>query len=107
MKKHPKFTRQEYHRYKKLKNVWRRPKGHHSKLREHRRYRPSSPRIGYGNKKEARGRHPCGMMERLISNIGDLDLIKSEVGRIAGAVGGKKRIVIRARAKELGIKLLN
>lgn len=34
-RKRPAFRRQEWFRYKKFDEVWRKPRGMHSKLREH------------------------------------------------------------------------
>lgn len=107
-KKHT-FRRQEWFRYKRLKNNWRRPRGRHSKMRKNLKYRPPKVRIGYRNPKEIRGLHPSGFEDILIYNITDLDTIdpKKQAARIAHTVGGKKREAIEQKADEKGIRILN
>src|SRR3990172_4276123 len=56
----PHFTRQESHRYKRLGDTWRRPRGMHSKLRRHWSYHPNVVSIGFRGPKAARGLHPSG-----------------------------------------------
>ena len=46
-KKRPKFKRQEWYTYKRLGDSWRRPRGLHSKMRKHLKYRPNVVSIGY------------------------------------------------------------
>ena len=54
----PTFLRNDWHKKIKLgkglkkKQKWRAAKGRHNKIRLHRKGHPSSPRIGWGNKKE-------------------------------------------------------
>ncbi|MDY6985068.1 MAG: 50S ribosomal protein L32e [Candidatus Thermoplasmatota archaeon] len=103
------FKRQEWFRYKRLGTSWRRPKGHHSKMREHKGYRQDVVSIGYRKKRAERGLHPCGLREVLVSNPKELEDIdpRMEVARIKGSVGNRKRVEIVNIAKEKGIKVLN
>lgn len=103
------FKRQEWFRYKRLGTSWRRPKGHHSKMREHKGYRQDVVSIGYRKKRAERGLHPCGLREVLVSNPKELEDIdpRMEVARIKGSVGNRKRLEIVNVAKEKGIKVLN
>jgi large subunit ribosomal protein L32e len=103
------FKRQEWFRYKRLGTSWRRPRGHHSKMREHKRYRQDVVSIGYRKKRAERYMHPCGLKEVLVSNPGELEDIdpRMEVARIRGSVGKRKRADIVRIAKEKGIRLLN
>jgi len=107
--KKPTFHRQEWFRYKRLGEKWRRPKGLHSKMRRKKKYRPPVVSIGYGSPKEARGLHPSGFREVPVFNLQDLENIDNdmEAARIGRTVGMRKRIQILAKAKELNIRVLN
>ena len=53
----PEFLREEWFRYKRIPNNWRRPDGLHSKMRVNKKYRPSKVRVGFRGPKETRGLH--------------------------------------------------
>ena len=58
-KKHPKFRRQEWFRYRRLsKTGYRKPRGDDSSMRKNRKYRSPMARVGYGKVAAARGLHP-------------------------------------------------
>jgi len=103
------FHRQEWFRYKRLGDAWRRPRGIHSKQRRHYKWRPPVVSIGYRTPKAARGLHPSGFKEMLVHNVAELDFInpKLEAARIAHGVGMRKRKDIVKKADELGIRILN
>ena len=105
----PAFKRQEWFRYSKLGESWRRPKGIHSKMKRNLKRRPPVVDIGFRGPAEVRGLHPSGFEEVLVYNVEGLEGIdpKSQAVRIGGTVGTKKRIVIQDRADELGIRVLN
>ncbi len=107
--KEPTFRRQEWFRYKRLGECWRRPKGLHSKMRKGLKYRPPRVKIGYRGPKLARNLHPSGFEEVMVYRVEDLEKINPErqAARIGGTVGTRKRIEIIRRADELGIKVLN
>ena len=105
----PAFKRQEWFRYSKLGESWRRPKGIHSKMKRNLKRRPPVVDIGFRGPAEVRGLHPSGFEEVMVYNVDGLEGIdpKSQAIRIGGTVGTKKRIVIQERADELGIRVLN
>lgn len=105
----PAFKRQEWFRYQKLGDAWRRPRGIHSKMRRGMKRRPPMVEIGYGGPALVRGLHPSGFEEVLVYNVEGLENIdpKTQAARIGGTVGVKKRIAIENRAKELGVRVLN
>lgn len=107
--KRVKFYRQEWFRFSRLGQKWRRPRGIHSKMRRHYKYRPNVVSIGYRGPRDVRGYHPSGFKEVLIWNAEDLDRINpaTEAVRIGGSVGAKKRTAIQAKADTLGIRVLN
>jgi large subunit ribosomal protein L32e len=105
----PAFKRQEWFRYPKLGEKWRKPKGIHSKMKRKLDRRPPVVLIGYRGPAVSRGLHPSGFEEVLVSNVSELDGIdpKKQAVRIGGTVGTRKRIMIEDRAEELGIRVLN
>jgi large subunit ribosomal protein L32e len=107
--KRPKFRRQEWFRYKRLGDSWRKAKGMHSKTRRHYRYRPNVPSVGFRGPKATRNRHSSGFEEVIIHNPKGLDDIdpKRQAARIAHTVGTRKRVEIERKAKELEIRILN
>jgi len=107
-RKKPKFLRQEWFRNPSLGLKWRRPKGRHSKLRQHIRGKGFIPSTGYGSAKTIKGMHPCGLMEVIVSNVEDIKRIKQgECARIGSTVGMKKRKEMAKAAEELKVKVLN
>ncbi|MEM1513837.1 MAG: 50S ribosomal protein L32e [Candidatus Thermoplasmatota archaeon] len=108
-KNKPRFIRQQLWQVKRLRDVWRRPRGVHSKQKKHYHYRPPLPRIGYSSPKKVKGLHPSGFKERLVYSLKDMEGIdaEKEAIRIAHTVGRKKRQEIIAKADELGIRVLN
>jgi large subunit ribosomal protein L32e len=105
----PAFKRQEWFRYCKLGETWRKPTGIHSMMKRRLKRRPPMVDIGYRGPVSVRGLHPSGLEEVLIHNTDELEGIdpKVQAVRIGGTVGTKKRIAIEDRAAELGIRVLN
>src|SRR2546427_64511 len=64
----PRFRRQEWFRYRKFGDEWRKPQGGQSKLRRHFGYRWNLPSIGYRGPRAVRGLHPSGFQEGLVHN---------------------------------------
>ncbi len=105
----PAFKRQEWFRYSKLGENWRKPKGIHSKMKRGLKRRPPMVEVGYRGPAEVRGLHPSGFEEVLVYNVEGLENIdpKKQAVRVGGTVGTKKRMAIEDRADELGIRVLN
>lgn len=104
-----KFKRQEWFRFKRLGEKWRKPRGKDSKLRLRRKSKPAIPSTGFRTSKNLRGLHPLGLREVLIYNPKGLnDLVpQKHVVRIGARVGKRQREKILARAEELKIKVVN
>lgn len=105
----PEFLREEWFRYGKISKTWRKPDGLTSKMRMHKKYRPSVVRVGFRGPKNARGLHPSGFEEVFVFNVNDLSRIdpSKQAARIGGSVGTKKRLDIQKKAEELDIRILN
>lgn len=105
----PAFKRQEWHRYSKLGEGWRRPKGIHSKMKRGLKRRGPVVDIGFRGPAKVRGYHPSGFREVLVHNVDGLESVdpKVEAVRIGGTVGTRKRLEIQDRADDLGIRILN
>ena len=108
-RRRPAFRRQEWFRYKRLGDHWRRPKGLHSKMRRHYRYRPNVVSIGYRGPAAVRGLHPSGFREVRVFRVAELDVVDpgTEAVRIASGVGTRRRTEIQAAADDKGIRVLN
>lgn len=108
-RKKPDFLRQNWFKFPKLGEKWRRPKGRHSKLRKHEKERGALPSPGYRSPKAVRGLHPSGLKEVRVFNVNDLENLdpKKHAIRIAAQVGKKKRMEIIKEAEKLGIRVLN
>ena len=103
------FKRQEWFRYKKLGESWRKPRGKHSKLREQLSWRPPIVEAGFRSPGAVRGLHPSGFAEVLVYNQNDvakLDPLR-QAARIGSSVGAKKRELIIEKAAELNVRVLN
>ena len=107
-----KFLRRNSDRHSKLgrkrkkKQIWRKPKGRHNKMRDKKRGYPAVVKIGYRKSNKERKRLE-GMEPILIMNIKDME--KMEKGKIGliGAIGKKKKIELVKKAKENKIVLYN
>lgn len=104
----PKFHRLDAHKKKKLALSWRKPKGHHSKLRRQLKAKGSLVKVGFGSPAAVRGLHASGYEEVLVHRPEDVHGInKKQAIRVARTVGKKKQVEIEKAAKELNIKVLN
>lgn len=103
------FHRQEWFRYKKLGDSWRKPRGKHSKQREHLKKRPPVVDAGFRSPKAVRGLHPSGFKEVLVSNGKELEAIdpKIQAARLSATLGGRKKEELLERADELGVRVIN
>lgn len=84
---------------------WRRPRGQSSARTDR---DGAWPKSGYRTAEEIRFLHPSGHPETIVHNSEMLSIVpKGNVVRIAATVGKRKRLVIRQKAAELGLKIIN
>tara|TARA_Y100001970_G_scaffold230247_1_gene285834 strand:+ start:1410 stop:1835 length:426 start_codon:yes stop_codon:yes gene_type:complete len=107
--KRPSFKRQNWFRYKRLGEKWRRPRGIHSKMRRHFKYRIPVVQVGFRGPASVRGLHPSGFEEVLVHNPKEVENVNPETQavRISSTVGDKKRELIVNKADELKIRVFN
>jgi large subunit ribosomal protein L32e len=105
----PNFVRSESWRYVRIKENWRRPRGLDHKMRLKYDGWPPSASIGYKGLKATRGLHPSGYREILVYNVEGLRGIdpKTQVVRIAHAVGKRKKTRMLAEARKKRLIVLN
>ena len=105
----PAFKRQNWFRYKRLRDKWRRPRVIHSKMRRHFKYRITVVQPGFRGPASVRGLHPSGFEEVMIHNPKEVDNVdpKTQAIRISSKVGDKKREIIVKKADDLKIRIFN
>jgi len=108
-KKKPKFARQEVSFRKKLKDVWRRPRGIDSKQHEEKRGKGKIPKVGYKSPGLVSGLHPTGYKPVLVHNVSELENLdnKIEAAVISATVGRRKRNEMINAANQKRIVILN
>ncbi len=107
-KKKPTFIRQDAHKVKRLGKVWRKPKGHQSKMRLGKKSYSKTVKVGYGSPKAVKGMTRDGLVPVDVANIADLAKVqKGMVGVIKASVGNRKRAMIIKAAIEKKVALIN
>lgn len=107
-KKLPKFRRVEKHRHSALPDNWRRPKGHHSKIRRGLKWEMRIPKVGMKTPKVLQNLDKFGRELIMIKNVDDLKKLSDKtVGVVTAKLGLKKRLSIAKAALGKKLKFLN
>ncbi len=107
-KKKPIFRRPEKHRKKSLPDNWRKPKGHHSKIRRKERPEVKMPLVGRRTPKELRNYDSKGREIVMLYSVDDLKLLdNTKVGVVSAKLGLKKKAEIARVAKGKGYNFMN
>jgi len=108
-KKRPHFKRFESWRFVRIKDQWRKPRGIDNKMRTEEQGWPKSVKVGYRGPSAVRGLHPSGKEEVTVWNPIDVEKVdvETQVARIGGSVGGRKREAMLEKAEKLGVRVLN
>lgn len=107
-KKKPIFRRVEKHRKKRLSDNWRKPKGHHSKVRRKERPKGKMPLIGRSTPKALKHTDKKGRQIILINNIEDLNSLKKDtIGVISKNLGFRKKKIIAEKVEGKGYAFMN
>ena len=100
------FVRHAQHRKKRLKPVWRRPRGLHNKMRLQKKGHRPVVKPGYRTPAVTRGTKK-GLAIVNVYNITELESINPKTeGVVIGKVGLKNRIELLTKCKELKITVL-
>lgn len=105
----PDFIRSEHTRFPRLGNKWRSSKGIRSKMRLKKRSRAPIVETGYRGPALVRGIRMDGKTEVMAFRVDDLVRVDKEtqVVRISGSVGARKRKDILEKAQTLELTVLN
>ncbi|KAI6654715.1 Ribosomal protein L32 [Oopsacas minuta] len=110
-KRTKKFIRHQSDRYKKITEVWRKPKGIDNRVRRRFKGQFKMPKIGYGSNRKTRHLHPDHMYHFLVHNVRELEVLLMQNRRfaatIAHGVSSRKRKAIVERGKQLAIRVTN
>jgi large subunit ribosomal protein L32e len=107
--KRPDFIRSEHTRFPRLGKKWRSSKGIRSKMRIKKRSRAPIVETGYRGPALVRGLRADGKVEVMVFRVEDLAKVgkETQVVRISGIVGTRKRKDILEKAKSLELTVLN
>lgn len=109
-KKHmPKFRHEQTHRWIRVSDNWRKPRGIDSATREKRKGRIAMVSSGYRTPKAVRNLHPSLYVEIRVHNPSEVENLDPDVHavRIGATVGARKRLEILAAADAKLLRVLN
>ncbi len=108
-KRKPSFNHELAHRWVRVSDSWRRPKGIDSATRQNRKGRVAMVSAGYRTPKAVRDLHPSLYVEVRVHKPSDLEELDPDVHaiRIASTVGFRKRQEIITAADAKLLRILN
>ena len=101
-KKKPRFIRSDTNKSKKLKKLWRKPKGMHNKLRLGKKGHGKMPSPGY---QAPRALRRINLARKIVANVDGMENLNAMI--ISSKVGARKKLEIVKRAIEKKIRILN
>src|SRR3989344_1481899 len=107
--KKPTFRRQDWHIRKKFGEMWRQPRGQHSKMRLKVAGRGALVKPGYRSPRLVRGMSKDGKQIVHVESMGDVEKIdsKKQTVIIGATVGARKRLVLLKLVMQRGITVYN
>lgn len=108
-KRQPLFIRQDAHKHSRVKQVWRAPKGLHSKIKDSKKGYRAKLQEGYHTPKAVRGMDKHGLYPTLVATTAELEKLdpaKHSV-LIQRTLGGKKRVLLIEEAVKRKFSLSN
>jgi large subunit ribosomal protein L32e len=108
-KRQPKFIRQDAHKHKRVKQVWRAPKGLHSKIKDSKKGYRAKLQGGYQTPKSVRGLDKHGLKPTIVAGAHQLSAMDPKVHSIIlqGGLGGRKKLAILEEAHKHKFTVLN
>jgi len=108
-KRVPRFPRQEAHkRIRLMGKGWRKPKGHHGRVKRLNHKHGYSPKIGYGTPAAYKNIHSSGLSVVEVANVDELSRINPETQGIKiKHIGNRKKMMIIKAAIEKKIRIFN
>ena len=108
-KRIPRFPRQDAHKKIRLAyKGWRKPKGHHGRVKKLHDSHGASPKIGYGTPAAFKNKHSSGLEVVEVSNVDELSRINPETQGIKiKHIGNRKKVMVVKAAIEKKIRVFN
>ena len=108
-KRQPKFMRQDAHKHKRVKQVWRSPKGLHNKMRDSRRGYKVKLQGGYQTPKDVRGLDKHGLKPTIVATVKEIEALDPKVNSLilSGTLGGRKKVMLLEEAHKKKFTLVN
>ena len=108
-KRQPKFIRQDAHKHKRVKQVWRSPKGLHSKMKDSKKGYRAKLQGGYQTPKAVRGLDKHGLRPTLVAGVKQMEALDPKVHSIIlqGGLGGRKKLAVLDEASKKKFTVLN
>ncbi|MDO8480632.1 MAG: 50S ribosomal protein L32e [Nanoarchaeota archaeon] len=104
----PEFLQQDFHILKCISRHWRKPRGIDSKMRLHLKGYAKEVSPGYGSPRDVRGMHFSGFWPIQVATVEEIARLDVKTqGAVLLKVGMKRRKELIAKAKELGVKIIN
>jgi len=108
-KRQPVFIRQDAHKHKRVKQVWRAPKGLHSKMKDSKKGYRAKLQGGYQTPVAVRGLDKHGLKPTLVAGVEQLSALDPNAHSLIlqKGLGGRKRLQIIEESAKKKFTILN